>query len=354
MAIQYYSLINSYDSILTRDTILKHTERKTIIGLDIGSRFIKATELNTSGQVSWFAVREINPMVYHNGEIINRGELVGTLEEMLSSKKPSKIGIAVFIPAQFIQIKTTNLPVEGNDPIVSEVDIKYNFIFNKDDNVLVGKTIIERPEGKDHAKVLLAISVENIVTELSTLIDEAGFHPSVVSSPAFTLPEIIPVLAVRNSTVLFLNIGNERTDLFLYKNTVLHGMRSNASGLSMLQQSDAGDFQTENHDKIAEIYPEGNLGFGSSEWIDLLDEIVGSIEGLLRDFKVSDNGLSALVIGGGGALRKDLISFLQKKFEGRFEVLTTGPELDDKLTNEINVPRELFCFSAAMSVWEFS
>ncbi len=329
----------------------KRRTKANIVGLDIGSRCIKAVELDDQGRILWASIRNIEPLVYHRSEVINRGVLVPALTDLLSRRQNPKMRIAVAFPSMHLQMRITHIGINRSqeDCTPTEVDLKYNFLLDNAE-VLAAGEILGFDNDRGSARVLQTVVRSETVEELTILIKDAGFNPEVVSSPVFTLPEVFPDLLVKKSISIFLDAGFESTKLVMYKNGEPFGQRYMRIGLADLHNAgDSSEILRESEQKI-ENASSDELD-DVSTWRDYLGRIIEGVESALDDFETSMTGVSIMRVGGGGSRIEAFINGLTEHFYGRFEVATAIPRTRKGDMNS-EVPGELLCNAASLAVWE--
>ena len=332
----------------------KHKSKSIVLGLDIGSRCIKAVELDIKGRIRWASIRYIEPLVYHRSEVINRGVLVHALTELIHRRHDSRMELAAVLPATHLQMRIAHVGLSDNKEYSgpSEIELKYSFLIEKK-SVMAAGEILGHDQDRGCTRVLQAVVSMEAVEELSTLISDAGFHAAAVSSPLFTLPEIFPHLIVKKSWSLFLDAGFESTTLALFNGGEPVGARSIGVGLSDFHKSGGGfDALSDSEHKLKNARPDEIRDV--SAWREYLGKVIEGIEAVLNDFDVfKSGGVSIMLVGGGGSLIESFLAGLSETFSGKFEIAAAKPRMSDEMSGS-GIPGEVLCFSAAMAVWEVS
>lgn len=212
-----------------------------LVGLDIGSSFIKVAELKSTGQghvLQKFGMTRIAPGSIVEGRIADMQSLSNDIKSLFKSQKINEKNVAISTGGHSVVIKTINTTTrpgkELHDTIYSEAEqyIPYDI-----DDVNIDYQIIGESEfSPEQINVLLVAVKRDLVAEYIELIHLAGLNPKIIDVDTFALQNAYEILPYRNieQITLLADIGASKMSLNILKANASLMMRDNMSGTNQV------------------------------------------------------------------------------------------------------------------------
>ena len=212
-----------------------------LIGLDIGSSFIKVAELKTTGQgyvLNKFGMARIAPGSIVEGRVANMQGLANDIKSLFKSQKIHEKNVAISTGGHSVVIKTINTTTrpgkELHNTIYAEAEqyIPYDI-----DDVNIDYQIIGESEfSSEQISVLLVAVKKDLVAEYIELIHLAGLNPRIIDVDTFALQNAYEILPYKNTEqiTLLADIGASKMSLNILKANTSLMVRDNMSGTNQL------------------------------------------------------------------------------------------------------------------------
>ncbi len=212
-----------------------------LVGLDIGSSFIKVAELKPTGQghaLHKFGMIRIAPGSIVEGRIADMKGLANDIKSLFKSQKIHEKNVAISTGGHSVVIKTINTTTrpgkELHDTIYSEAEqyIPYDI-----DDVNIDYQIVGESEfSPEQVNVLLVAVKKDLVAEYIELIQLAGLNPKIIDVDTFALQNAYEILPYKNAdqATLLVDVGASKMSLNILKANVSLMMRDNVSGTNQL------------------------------------------------------------------------------------------------------------------------
>ncbi|MDM8536565.1 type IV pilus assembly protein PilM [Desulfobacterales bacterium HSG17] len=283
-----------------------------LVGLDIGSSFIKVAEIKVTGKghvLNKFGMSKIAPGSIVEGRVVDVEGLAREIKALFKSQKIREKNVAISTGGHSVVIKTINTAnkpeKELNETIYSEAEqyIPYDI-----DDVNIDYQILGQSEfSPDQVNILLVAVKKDLVAEYIDLIHQAGLNPRIIDVDTFALQNAYEILPYekREQTTLLVDVGASKTSLNILKSNVSLMMRDNVSGTNQIveeicnqydisvkeaYQAANGESSTIGHEKIQEI----GLRVAQS-WCSEICEVVNTYQSGTSDEKVEN-----IILSGGG------------------------------------------------------
>ena len=301
-----------------------------LVGLDIGSTFVKVAELKFAkkgNSLQKFGMAPVEPGAISEGRIMDMEGLAETIRNLFKSQKIKEKKVAISTGGHSVVIKTINTAKvpekELHKTIRSEAEqyIPYDI-----DDVNIDYQILGDSEfSPDQMNVLLVAVKQDLVAEYIELIDMAGLKASIIDVDTFALQNIYETLPDNDleQVTLLLDVGASKTSLNILKDNNSIMMRDMMIGgnqvTDALAEHYSMDLKTCNNvlRGLADP-PEGmdelilNL---SNSWCAEICEVVHTFESNTNDERVE----KIIISGGGGYVEN-----LYKALESELDVPVTG------------------------------
>ncbi len=299
-----------------------------LVGLDIGSSFIKVAELKTVGKglgLHKFGMARIEPGTIVEGRIVKMDALAENIQSLFKSQKIREKNVAISTGGHSVVIKTINIMKrsgkELHDAINSEAEqyIPYDI-----DDVNIDYQVLGESEfSPDQLNVLLVAVKKDLVAEYIQLIQMAGLNPRIIDVDTFALQnayEILPYES-RDKVTLLIDVGASKTSLNILKSNVSLMMRDTVSGTNQFIEeiADQFDITIAEADQIANGEAVGSISPASVQeialkisqlWCSEICEVVNTYQS-----SADDETVEKIILSGGGVFidgfKESLLSELE-------------------------------------------
>ena len=190
-----------------------------IVGVDIGSRAIKAVQLTTSLQgytMTGFALRE--------HQVSTWAELTDELRSLAQDKKVQGDIYVTSFPSHRVLFRTTEMPFGQLDKIEATIRFEAESIMAIPlDNMIVDFALLEqRPEG---STVLITCVQEELLHEYIDALQAADITPDTIDIDALALARLMEELKEERAIAL-LDIGAEKASVGIFQKGGLRFIRA--------------------------------------------------------------------------------------------------------------------------------
>ena len=201
-----------------------------LIGLDVGSKFVKALQLTeTSGQfkITEFGIAEIPPQV-------SVADVVG---ELFSRKKFKTKRVVTSVSGRFVFVRYISMPVMTDEELVNAAKYELGkYIPVEVDEVLHDSQKLEElppQEGQEpEMRVLLVAAKRTFIDEHVGILEGAGLQPSIVDVDSFALGNayelsgmINPQAIAAGKLVALVDIGASKTNINIMSDSISYFTR---------------------------------------------------------------------------------------------------------------------------------
>ncbi|MFH2090985.1 MAG: type IV pilus assembly protein PilM, partial [Pseudomonadota bacterium] len=212
-----------------------------LVGLDIGSSFIKVAELKATGNglaLHKFGMARIAPGTIVEGRVMDMEGLANDIQALFKSQKIREKNVAISTGGHSVVIKTINMAMrpekELHDMIFSEAEqyIPYDI-----DDVNIDYQVLGESEfSPDQVSVLLVAVKKDLVAEYIDLIQMAGLNPRIIDVDTFALQNAYEILPYGNQEkiTLLIDVGASKTSLNIVKAKVSLMMRDTVLGANQV------------------------------------------------------------------------------------------------------------------------
>jgi type IV pilus assembly protein PilM len=239
--------------------------QRHLVGLDIGSKFIKAVQLSqTSGQykVTEFGIAEVSPQV----------SVADTINELFSKKNFKTKRIVSAVSGRFVFVRYISMPVMSDEELVNAAKYELGkYIPVEVDEVLHDSQKLEElaaQEGQEpEMRVLLVAAKRTFIDEHVGVLEGAGLLPAIVDVDSFALGNayelsgmINPQAIAAGKLVALVDIGASKTNINIMSDSISYFTREFYKGGDDLTDSISKKLSLEV--KEAEAMKRGVAGAG--------------------------------------------------------------------------------------------
>jgi type IV pilus assembly protein PilM len=215
---------------------------RSIVGLDIGSKFIKAVQLTeTNGQykVTEFGIAEVNPQV----------SIPDTVMDLFARKRFKTKRVVSSVSGRFVFVRYINMPVMTEEELGNAAKYELGkYIPVEVDEVLHDSQKLEELAAQEGAepemRVLLVAAKRTFVDEHVAVLETAGLQPAVVDVDSFALGNayelsglINPQAIAAGKLVALADIGASKTTINIMSDSMSYFTREFYKGGDDLTES---------------------------------------------------------------------------------------------------------------------
>ena len=170
-------------------------KNKTLLGLDIGSGFIKVVELKDSGSVYTlqnFGVAALPADVIVDGTVMDAEVIVNTIKNLITNLKAKKKRICTSVSGHSVIIKKIILPLVDEATIEATIQqeatqhIPYDINDVNLDFQILGPSI----DNQENLDIVLVAAKKETINDYLMLVEMAGLNPVVLDIDAFALENV--------------------------------------------------------------------------------------------------------------------------------------------------------------------
>ena len=259
---------------------------RNIVGLDIGSKFVKAVQLTeTSGQykITEYGIAEISPQV----------SVADVVSELFQKKGFKTKRVVTAVSGRFVFVRYISMPVMTDEELINAAKYELGkYIPVEVDEVLHDSQKLEElaaQEGQEpEMRVLLVAAKRTFIDEHVAVLETAGLQPAVVDVDSFALGNayelsgsINPQAVAQGKLVALVDIGASKTNINIMSDSVSYFTREFYKGGDDL--TDAVSKKLSLEAKEAENFKRNPGG----EMDRLQDAISGVLDDVCHDINIS-------------------------------------------------------------------
>ena len=294
-------------------------KRDHLVGLDIGSTYIKVAEVKISKKgniLQKFAMAPVESGAIVEGRIADRDGLANTIRSLFKSQKIKEKNVAISTGGHSVVIKTISTAKVADKELHKSIrsEAEQYIPYDIDDVNIDYQVLGESEFSPDQINVLLVAVKQDLVAEYMDLIKTAGLIPSIIDVDTFALQNIYEILPDTDpqEVTLLVDVGASKTSLNILRENTSMMMRDMMVGVNQILEAiaercgidmdtarqalegssvDGVDAQT-----LAEICQSVATG-----WCAEICEVVHTFENSANDMQ-----LEKILLSGGGSFIKDL------------------------------------------------
>jgi len=204
--------------------------QRHLVGLDIGSKFIKAVQLTqTAGQykITEVGIAEVSPQV----------SVPDTINELFAKKNFKTKRIVSAVSGRFVFVRYISMPVMSDEELVNAAKYELGkYIPVEVDEVLHDSQKLEElaaQEGQEpEMRVLLVAAKRTFIDEHVGILEGAGLQPAIVDVDSFALGNayelsgmINPQAIAAGKLVALVDIGASKTNINIMSDSISYFTR---------------------------------------------------------------------------------------------------------------------------------
>jgi type IV pilus assembly protein PilM len=326
-----------------------------IVGLDIGSKFVKAVQLSeTSGKykITEFGISEIPPQV----------SVADVVNELFGRKTFKTKRVVTSVSGRFVFVRYISMPVMTDEELSNAAKYELGkYIPVEVDEVLHDSQKLEElppQEGQEpEMRVLLVAAKRTFIDEHVAVVETAGLQPAVVDVDSFALGNayelsglVNPQAVAQGKLVALVDIGASKTNINIMSDTVSYFTREFYKG---------GDDLTDAVSKklSLEAREAENLKRNPGGELEQVQECIGGvIEDICHDINISidyfenqyDKKVEEIFITGGASNTPGLAETLERTVQKPVNRWNPVQHIETELSKES--AQELMDFPAQAAI----
>ncbi len=311
-------------------------KRNRLVGLDIGSKTIKAAEIIESKKgfvLSKFGMSEIAPGLIEDGAIKDPEAVADTLKNLFKSYGIKNSNVAVSIGGYSVIVKKISVPTASEEQLQDTIhfEAEQYIPFDINDVNLDFQILGENENNPNQMNVLLVAAKKEMVNDYVNLAELAGLEPRIIDVDAFALQNVFELNYEPNldENVALIDIGASKTSLNILKGDSSVFMRDVSLGCGQINQKIASLIDCSTDEAEAIKFGEGSDKISPEDLSDIISAVVADWCTEIRralDFFYStypDDQIKKIILSGGGGNIQELRQLLA--VETSAEVSTINP-----------------------------
>ncbi len=295
--------------------------RKSSIGLDIGSGYLKVVQLkDTKGgyELELFDMLPLPPELIVDGSIIDSLRLIDSLKELVKKAKiKTKDAVISIAGHSSVIIKRVSLPEMSEEELSESIKFEAEQYIPFDiEDVNLDFQILGPKEEAGQMDVMLVAVKKDIINEYLSVVKEAGLNPLIVDVNSFALENIYEVNyeIEPDKNIAIVNIGASTINMNILKGGISVFTRDSAVGSNLHTEALQREFnltyetaeRLKKGEAVENVSPQDALSV-----MDLAsEEIIGEVN---RSLEYFHEDINEVILSGGCALVKDFPKLLAEK-----------------------------------------
>ena len=295
--------------------------RKSSIGLDIGSGYLKVVQLkDTKGgyELELFDMLPLPPELIVDGSIIDSLRLIDSLKELVKKAKiKTKDAVISIAGHSSVIIKRVSLPEMSEEELSESIKFEAEQYIPFDiEDVNLDFQILGPKEEAGQMDVMLVAVKKDIINEYLSVVKEAGLNPLIVDVNSFALENIYEVSyeIEPDKNIAIVNIGASTINMNILKGGISVFTRDSAVGSNLhteaLQREFNLTYETAERLKKGEAVENVSPQDAFSVMDLASEEIIGEVN---RSLEYFHEDINEVILSGGCALVKDFPKLLAEK-----------------------------------------
>lgn len=284
-----------------------------LVGLDIGSRSIKAAEIVDSKRgptLRHFGIVDIAHGAIEEGTINDPESVAESIKQLFKSYNIKESNVAVSIGGYSVIVKKINVQNMAEEQLQETIhfEAEQYIPFDISDVNLDFQILGENESNPNQMNVFLVAAKKDMVNDYINLVNLAGLNPCIVDVEAFALQNSFEAnYNIQDENVALIDIGASKTSLNILKGNSSVFMRDVSLGcgqinqkiMSLIECSFEEAEQLKYGDNPDRLTPDDLKGIVSSVVADWCTEIRRALDFFYSTYP--EDQIKRIVISGGGA-----------------------------------------------------
>jgi type IV pilus assembly protein PilM len=310
-------------------------KKDTLVGLDIGSRSLKAAEISESKrgpELKKFGITEISHGAIEDGTINDPESVAESIRQLFKAYNIKERNVAISIGGYSVIVKKIGVQTMGEEQLQETIhfEAEQYIPFDISDVNLDFQILGQNETNPNQMNVFLVAAKKEMVNDYVNLANLAGLNPCIVDVEAFALQNTFEAnYDTADDNVALIDIGASKTSLNILKggNSVfmrdvsLGCMQVNQKIISLIDCSFDEAEQLKYGDNSERLSAEDLKGIISSVVSDWCTEIRRALDFFYSTYP--DDQIKRIILSGGGANISEFRKLLA--VEASAEVETINP-----------------------------
>ena len=288
-------------------------KKDNLVGLDIGSRSIKAAEIVDTKRgptLKHFGIVDIAHGAIEEGTINDPESVAESIQQLFKSYNIKESNVAVSIGGYSVIVKKINVQTMAEEQLQETIhfEAEQYIPFDISDVNLDFQILGENETNPNQMNVFLVAAKKDMVNDYINLVNLAGLNPCIVDVEAFALQNTFEAnYNVDGENIALIDIGASKTSLNILKGSSSVFMRDVSLGcgqinqkiMSLVECSFEEAEQLKYGDNPDRLSPEDLKGIVSSVVADWCTEIRRALDFFYSTYP--EDQIKRIIISGGGA-----------------------------------------------------
>ena len=284
-----------------------------LVGLDIGSRSIKAAEIVDTKRgptLKHFGIVDIAHGAIEEGTINDPESVAESIQQLFKSYNIKESNVAVSIGGYSVIVKKINVQTMAEEQLQETIhfEAEQYIPFDISDVNLDFQILGENESNPSQMHVFLVAAKKDMVNDYINLVNLAGLNPCIVDVEAFALQNTFEAnYNVQDENIALIDIGASKTSLNILKGNSSVFMRDVSLGcgqinqkiMSLIECSFEEAEQLKYGDNPDRLTPDDLKGIVSSVVSDWCTEIRRALDFFYSTYP--EDQIKRIIISGGGA-----------------------------------------------------
>ncbi|BCB95497.1 pilus assembly protein PilM [Dissulfurispira thermophila] len=324
-------------------------KRKNPIGLDIGSAYIKAVQLNdtkTGYELVLFDMIPIQQGVIIDGMVEDKPALIASIKELLKKINVKKSDAVIGVSGHSsVVIKRITIPLMTEEELGASMkyEAEQYVPFDINDVEIDFQILGPRAEEDGQMDVVLVAVKKSVIKDYNDVVSQAGLEPIIMDVDSFALSNMYEVNygIEERKNIALVNIGASTTNINILQNGVPVFTRDSAIGSS--HHTDALEKEFGIHREDAEQLKLGHsiegISYGDVQLVinSASEEIYSELHMSFEYFKssVAEEDIDKIILSGGASLIKGFSEAMADRLG--IEVEVVNPFKNIKISEKLDV-----------------
>ncbi|KPJ78505.1 MAG: pilus assembly protein PilM [Deltaproteobacteria bacterium SG8_13] len=217
-------------------------KKEHLIGLDIGSRTIKAAEIvetKKGRSLKRFGMADIQPGLIEDGAINEPEEVAEAIRGLFKSYNLREKNVAISIGGYSVIVKKINVQTMAEDQLQETIhfEAEQYIPFDISDVNLDFQILGPNENNPNQMNVFLVAAKKEMVNDYINLVGLAGLNPCIIDVEAFALQNIFEInYDLKDENIALIDIGASKTSLNILKGPNSVFMRDVSLGCGQVNQ----------------------------------------------------------------------------------------------------------------------
>jgi type IV pilus assembly protein PilM len=311
-------------------------KRNRLVGLDIGSKTIKAAEVIEGKKgytLSKFGMTDIAPGLIEDGTIKDPEAVAETIRNLFKTYGIKNHSVALSIGGYSVIVKKISVQNATEEQLQETIhfEAEQYIPFDISDVNLDFQILGENENNPNQMNVLLVAAKKEMVNDYVGLVEMANLEPRIIDVDAFALQNVFEInyAPEAQENIALIDIGASKTSLNILKGDTSVFMRDVSLGCGQINQKIATLIDCSIEEAEAIKFGESSDKISAEDLSDIISSVVADWCTEIRralDFFYStypDDQIKRIILSGGGGNIQELRQLLA--VETSAEVATINP-----------------------------